>query len=165
MGTWNRLLSLGPAEYLEVIAIDPDAPPPGRPRWFRLDDHRGAPRLSNWIVRTDDLDAALDQAPAGAGRPADLARGDYRWRLALTDDGRLPYDDCFPALIQWQGTAHPARALPDRGCRLAALEIRHPQAAALARALPLADSRIRVIPGPPGLRARVSTPSGEAWLE
>jgi hypothetical protein len=26
MGTHNRLLSLGPGEYLEVIAIDPDAP-------------------------------------------------------------------------------------------------------------------------------------------
>lgn len=38
MGTRNRLLRLGDDVFLEVIAIDPDAPPPGRPRWFGLDD-------------------------------------------------------------------------------------------------------------------------------
>src|SRR5690606_1359383 len=54
MGTHNRLLSLGPTEYLEVIAIDPDAPDPGRPRWFRLDAFAGPPRLSNWVVAVDD---------------------------------------------------------------------------------------------------------------
>ena len=37
MGTHNRLLKIGPREYLEVIAIDPNAPPPARPRWFALD--------------------------------------------------------------------------------------------------------------------------------
>jgi hypothetical protein len=37
MGTHNRLLKLGEGFYLELIAIDPQAPPPGRPRWFGLD--------------------------------------------------------------------------------------------------------------------------------
>ena len=43
MGTHNALLGLG-AIYLEVIAADPDAPAPGRPRWFNLDEFRGPPR-------------------------------------------------------------------------------------------------------------------------
>src|SRR4051794_29994915 len=34
MGTHNVLLRLGPDVYLEVIAIDPAARPPGRVRWF-----------------------------------------------------------------------------------------------------------------------------------
>lgn len=34
MGTHNRLLSLGPGEYLELIAIDPEAPQPAQPRWL-----------------------------------------------------------------------------------------------------------------------------------
>ncbi|MFM2355551.1 MAG: hypothetical protein RLZZ528_1287 [Pseudomonadota bacterium] len=165
MGTHNRLLSLGPEEYLEVIAIDPEAAPPGQPRWFRLDGFSGPPRLTNWIARTDDLAASLAAAPPGAGSPVDLARGDYRWRFGVTADGRLPFDDCFPALIEWQGTAHPATALPDRGCRLRALELHHPQAAALARALPLADRRITILPGAARLRALLSTPAGERWLE
>ena len=163
MGTHNRLLSLGDL-YLEVIAIDPEAPKPGHARWFDLDRFGGPPRLTNWIVRTEDLPAALAVAPVGAGHPVDLARGDYCWRFGVPPDGRLPFDDSFPALIEWQGTAHPARALPDRGCRLSALEIFHPEASALARALPLADARIRVIPGAPGLRALISTPSGDRWL-
>ncbi|MCB2115571.1 MAG: VOC family protein [Rhodobacteraceae bacterium] len=161
MGTHNRLLSLGPGEYLEVIAIDPDAPPPGRPRWFRLDEFAGAPRLTNWIARTEGLDHALAQAPAGAGRAVDLARGDYRWRMGVPDDGRLPFADAFPALIEWQGDRHPAQALPDRGCRLLGLTLTHPDADALRAALPVSDPRITVVTGSvPDLTATLSTPTG-----
>jgi hypothetical protein len=106
MGTHNRLLSLGDL-YLEVIAIDPAAPKPGHPRWFDLDRFQGAPRLTNWICRTDDLDAALAAAPPGTGTATDLQRGDFRWRFAVPATGRLPFDDCHPALIQWQGDLHP----------------------------------------------------------
>ena len=38
MGTHNHLLRLGDAVYLEIVALDPGAPPPGRPRWFGLDE-------------------------------------------------------------------------------------------------------------------------------
>ncbi len=52
MGTHNALLRLGRSAYLEVIAIDPDAPPPSRPRWYGLDDLApDAPaRLATWVV-------------------------------------------------------------------------------------------------------------------
>ena len=89
MGTHNRLLGLGDL-YLEVIAVDPAAPPPGHPRWFRLDQFTGAPRLTNWVVAVDDLEGALAVAPAGAGQAVDLARGDLRWRIAVPPDGTLP---------------------------------------------------------------------------
>ncbi|MEE4111237.1 MAG: VOC family protein, partial [Desulfobacteraceae bacterium] len=38
VGTHNRVLKLGPGQYLEVIAIDPDGRQPKFPRWFNLDD-------------------------------------------------------------------------------------------------------------------------------
>lgn len=166
MGTHNRLLSLGPEEYLEVIAIDPEAAPPGRPRWFRLDRFAGPPRVTNWVLATDDLDAALAAAPEGGGGVATaLERGPYRWRMGVPADGTLPFDDACPALIEWQGGRHPARALPDRGCRLLRLEIAHPRADRLRSALPLADPRISFVAGPKAIRAEIATPHGTWWIE
>lgn len=166
MATHNRLLGLGDL-YLEVIAADPAAPRPAWPRWFDLDRFTGPPRLTNWIAACDDIDAALALAPRGSGLPVQLARGDYRWQMAIPGDGRLPFDGCFPALIQWQGDLHPARALPDSGVRLTRLEIAHPEAAALRKALAgFADPRVQVVPGPAkALRAGFSTPHGTRVLE
>ena len=165
MGTHNRLLSLGDL-YLEVIAIDPAAPKPNYPRWFDLDHFQGPPRLTNWICRTDDLHAALAAAPAGTGTATDLQRGDYRWRFAVPASGRLPFDDCHPALIQWQGDLHPAKSLRDHGIRLTGLRITHPEAPALRAALKgLADPRVSIELGPyHALRATFDTPHGPRSL-
>lgn len=164
MSTHNRLLGLGPSDYLEVIAINPAAPPVAHRRWFRLDEFSGPPRLANWICRVGDLERALAAAPAGAGRAVDLARGDLRWRMGVPGDGRLPFDDCFPALIEWQG-ARPQARLAEAGCRLARLEVSHPDAVALRTLVPLVDGRVQFVPGAPGLRATIATPHGARVLE
>ena len=167
MATHNRLLGLGDL-YLEVIAADPSAPHPAWPRWFDLDRFNGPPRLTNWIAACDDLEAAVAASPPGVGVPVDLQRGDYRWRMAVPADGRLPFDGCFPALIQWQGALHPAAALPDSGVRLTRLEIAHPQAAALRAALAgrLSDKRVVIVAGPAkAMRASFATPNGLRVLE
>ena len=161
MGTHNRLMSLGPGLYLEVIAVDPEAAPPGRARWFDLDRFTGPPRLANWIVRVPDLDAALAAAPEGSGTPLQLQRGDYRWRMAVPADGILPFDNCAPALIEWQ-SANPADALPPSQVRLRTLEVSHP--APLAKHLP-AIPGVTYATGAPGLRAILDTPQGERTLE
>jgi hypothetical protein len=90
MATHNRLLRLGDGEYLEIIAAEPDQPAPAHPRWFRLDSFAGPPRLTNWVVRVDALDAALRAAPPGMGRATELRRGDLRWRIAVPGDGLCP---------------------------------------------------------------------------
>jgi hypothetical protein len=165
MGTHNRLLSLGPGLYLEVIAPDPGLPAPAQPRWFDLDRFAGPARLTHWAARTGDLDAALAAAPPGTGRIHALARDAFRWRVAIPEDGRHPFGGAFPLLIEWQGPAHPADRLTDRGCRLERLTLRHPAAAALRAALEgLADPRIAVEPGGPGLEARIATPAGTRVL-
>ena len=165
MGTHNRLLSLGDL-YLEVIAIDPAAPPPGHARWFDLDRFSGPPRLTNWIVACDDIGAALAAGPSGWGAPLHLSRGDYRWQMAVPGDGVLPFGGLFPALIQWQGPHHPAGALPDAGLRLARLTVTHPKAASLRAALQsLDDPRVEILAGDmPGLSARIDTPRGQVVL-
>lgn len=162
MATHNRLLGLGDL-YLEVIAADPAAPRPAWPRWFDLDRFSGVPRLTNWVARCDDLDAELALSPQGIGVPVALARGDFRWRMAVPGDGILPFDGGFPALIQWQGSAHPAQRLPDAGVRLRQLTLIHPQADALRAALTgrLDDPRVTIEPGPAkAMQAEFSTPHG-----
>ncbi len=141
MGTHNRLASLGPGAYLEILAVDPQAPPPARPRWFSLDDpamrrrlERG-PALLHWVARTGDIDAAAGLAGGLAGEILPLSRGDYRWRIGVAADGRLPAGGAFPTLIQWEGGRHPAAALPESGLRLARLTVRSPVAESLRRRL------------------------------
>lgn len=167
MGTHNRLLSLGDA-YLEVIAVDPAAPAPARARWYGLDRFRGPPRVTNWVARTADLDAALPWAPPGGGAPLEVTRGDLRWRIAVPEDGVLPFGDAFPALIQWRGPDHPARRLPESGCRVARFEIgcADPQAlrAALARYSGGLERFVRGRRPETTLALTVETPAGQVRL-
>lgn len=160
-GTHNALLGLDDGLYLEVIATDPEASAPDCPRWFDLDRFAGAPRLGAWICRTGALEPAIDRFP-GAGKPVALERGALRWRMAVPHDGVLPYDNLFPALIEWQGALHPAASLRPSGCSLARLIVSHPEASAMASALApvLADDRLCFETGSPGLRAEIATPSG-----
>lgn len=163
-GTWNRLLSLGPGLYLEVIAPEPGRAP-RRPRWFGLDRAAG-PRLVAWVARVPDLDRALGAAPPEAGERLDLSRGPFAWSVAVPPDGAPPWGGAFPHLIQWREGGHPGAGLPDRGLRLVALEISHPHAPRLGTLLSdLADPRVTVRPAEaPALRARLTTPIGEVTL-
>lgn len=139
MGTHNRLLSLGPGFYLELIAVDPRAPEPGRARWFGLDKPEtrlsDRPRLIHWVARSDDIlrDAAASVEPLGEIVP--MQRGDFRWRITVPQDGHLPGDGLAPSLIQWDVPVHPAARLTDLGCRLMKLEGFHPRPAAIRKAL------------------------------
>ncbi|WP_099826193.1 VOC family protein [Oceaniglobus indicus] len=163
LGTHNRLLSLGPDLYLEVIAVNPEGRAPGRPRWFDLDRFTGAPRLTNWILRCGDLPSALEQAPDGTGSIIELQRGDLRWRMAVPETGVLPLDGIAPALIEWQDGGHPAGRLPDSGCRLTSLRVCHPDVARISRAYG-AIGRTEMVEGPPALEAVFETPKGRVLL-
>ena len=93
MGTHNRLLRLGPKCYLEVIAVDPAAPAPGRPRWFGLDDAATRariaerPRLVHWVARTNDLATASAACLELPGEILPLSRDSLRWRISVPADG------------------------------------------------------------------------------
>lgn len=167
MGTHNRLLGLGEV-YLEVIAVDPSAEPPARPRWFALDQPatrerlRRGPALIHWVASTDDI-----ERDARAGEIVTASRGEYRWRITVPRDGGLPEDGASPALIQWAGPS-PAAALPDSACRLESLELGHPRAREIEAALRSMGlrqpERIRVVDGGPALAASIRTPRGSARL-
>ena len=129
MGTHNRLLRLGDDVYLEVIAVDPDAPRPERPRWFGLDDSAAVRsawnegrRLRAWVARTGDISGDLAAHPF-LGEAVRASRGDRAWTLSIPADGALPLGGLAPSLIAWGGAGSPAPSMPDVGARLVAFTL------------------------------------------
>ncbi|MCK0096334.1 VOC family protein [Yoonia sp. F2084L] len=160
-GTHNTLLGLADGLYLEVIAKEPGAVPEAGHAWFGLDDFTGPPRLANWLCQTDDLAAALENAPAVVGTAQALTRGDLAWQITVPDDGGLPYQGAFPTLIEWPaGTRHPADRLPQSGVKLLTLKVSHPKADHIAQILDLDDDRVSLTAGSLGFVATFLTPSG-----
>ena len=169
MSTHNRVLNLGGRRFLEVIAVDPQAPPPGRPRWFSLDEPEmierleQGPALIHWVARSDDIERAVRATAAGEAEILSLARGPYRWRMGVPRSGRLAQQGIAPTMIQWDG-AHPCDAAPESGCRLERLVLRHPEAARTLDALRAAGLRgeepVEAREQGAGLEARIRTPKG-----
>lgn len=140
MGTHNALVKLGEQLYLEIIAIDPAGDKPTRKRWFDLDDGNlmadlvDRPRLIHWVARTRDLEFAAKHAGYDPGTILPFARGEYRWRITVPEDGKRPGRGVLPTLIQWE-SSHPADALPESGLALAQLAASHPEPALVRRSL------------------------------
>lgn len=171
MSTHNRLFSITSdvfaKAFFEIIAVDPDAPPPGRARWFGLDnvDLSSGPRLLTFVARTAALDATL-----AAGRDAgfdggralaasrDTPSGLLRWRIAVRDDGTVSCGGALPTLIEW-GEHHPATSMPASGVALRSLVLRGLPAAALD----IAQFTFTDTPGP-ALEAHLQTPRGPVTL-
>ena len=165
MGTHNALLHLGDY-YLEVIAINPDARAPDHPRWFDLDNFAGPPRITNWILRTDDLAAVLAKAPDQIGTPKTLSRGDFNWTVTVPRDGKLPFDGAFAGFIDWGTGIHPAQTLPDIGCRLKSWRVTSPDARELSHALDQLPGEYmpEITQGPLGFMAEIDTSHGVRTL-
>lgn len=136
MGTHNHLSATGENSFVEIIAVEPDAAKPDRPRWFSLDAPATAaqlsqsPRLLTWVVNTTDIDATLSiaaQSGFDAGEAIEMTRGDLRWRIAVRADGALVENGTFPTIIEWPAGAHPASAMTDQGLRVNQINLMHPQ--------------------------------------
>jgi hypothetical protein len=180
MGTHNRLLKLGgeafPEAYLEIIAIDPAAPPPGRPRWFGLDDAQvqarlraEGPQLLHCVARSPQLDMhrwGLMTVGYQPGDPVTLGRdtpqGRLEWDMLLRPDGRPQCGGALPTLMQWRGR-HPTADMPDSGVALRQFELCgfHERARDVLRI-----RGVKVLPAgtAPALRAVLDTPLGEVEL-
>lgn len=150
MGTHNHLIRLGKDEFLEVIAVNPDSPPPSRPRWFGLDQPVKSPRLAHWVLRTDDISGIRPRLPDVLGPAIPLTRGDLAWHLTVPEDGSLPYDGAAPSLLKWANDPLPPTQMKGAGAALTTLTITHPMADELQRSYAphLSDPRINWQTGP-----------------
>jgi glyoxalase-like protein len=175
MGTYNLLLNISsvrfPNAYLELISIDPGAPPPGEPRWFELDDAAlqaalAEPRLVHWGARSNDIGAAfsrLQRAGHDLGRIVAAERmtprGLLRWRITLPAGGRRPAAGAVPLIIEWAGV-HPTDSLPASGVMLESLEV----AGVSAETAALLGPQVTRSDGAAPLSALLSSPRGRVVL-
>ncbi|HET7294946.1 MAG TPA: VOC family protein [Vicinamibacteria bacterium] len=159
-GTRNALFSLGPRQYAELIAPDPEQA--GTKDAYGLADFP-EPRMLMWAASATDIDAmaaARNATPA----PGSRVRPDGRvlsWRtLAIAARPGI-----VPFFIQWDaGTIHPASDSP-AGCTLTALSFEAPDPAAVEVELAAAGISARVTRGPaPRLAATLQTPKGRVTL-
>lgn len=175
MGTHNRLLSVASERfaraYLEIIAIDPDAPPPGRARWFGMDEPAlqdslaQGPRLIHAVLRSPNITMMRWGLINKGYQPGNLCaaeratpQGLLRWQILVRDDGRIDSAGALPTLIAWDGP-HATDAMAASPVRLKALR---------ARELPLTARDVLRWRGPeflaapaPLLEAVFETPLGE----
>ena len=135
MGTHNRLMRLAGGPYLEVIAIDPDASSPGRPRWFTLDREKTKSRFATgpgalcWVAAVSDIETAVRQCGYDCGQITTVTRGDLQWRLTIPDDGSLPAGGVLPSLIEWPEGMHPVASLAETDIHLDTIHLTHPDPA------------------------------------
>lgn len=147
MGTHNLLARMA-AGYLEAIAVDPAAPPPGRARWYGLDKPATQARLAvrprpiAWVLAVEDLDAAAARATWDVGRLIEARRGDLVWRISVPDDGASP-EGVLPTLIEWPeslGRRAPTGRMSLLSRTLGGLKLRHPEPERIAAALASVDA-------------------------
>ena len=173
MSTHNCVMQAGGESFLEIIAIDPEAPPPGRARWFTLDEvgtqNRLAqrPRALCWVVGTDDLDAIVEKSPVDLGEVVHFSRGDRTWRLTVPKDGGLPEAGLLPAFIEWSPGPHPSSGMQDLGVTLESVVLSHPDPDWLASVLKqlAIDHLAEVTEGPRGLSFFLDAPTGRVTLD
>ena len=175
MGTHNRVFTIAsnafPRAYVEIIAIDPSLPAPGRARWFDLDDAglqralAGGPKLVHWVARCDDIAAACAEMGAAGldvGEPRTAERGTLRWQISLRADGHRQLGGAAPALIEWHG-AHPGDALPASGVVLESMCVGGwPDAPAVWLPATIANDSS---PGAAPISVRLSGPRGSVTLD
>ena len=132
MSTHNCVMQSGNESFLELIAVDPDAPAPGRTRWFTLDDPKTTARLAErpralcWVVSTDNLDEIVAAGPVDLGEIVTFVRGERSWRLTVPADGHLPENALLPAFIEWSPGPHPSTGQQNLGVVLNRVQLHHP---------------------------------------
>lgn len=173
MSTHNCVMKAGDLCFMELLAIDPDAPDPGRARWFSMDDPLTRTRIAErpralcWVVSTSDLDSVVAASPVDLGDIVHFSRGDRTWRLTVPKDGHLPGNGLLPAFIEWSPGPHPSAAQQDLDVRLESVRLTHENPASLIATLKAlgVDHLATVSVGPTGIAFELSGPNGTAIVD
>ena len=138
-GTRNALIALGPTAYLEIIAPDPEQPPPKEPRPFGLDGLKES-TLVAWFVKSGDLESLRREAvskgvPLGEVGSGSRRRPDgFELKWKFTDPSARVADGIVPLFIDWGDSPHPALTAT-KGATLVSLRAEHPDVRGVSRKL------------------------------
>ena len=173
MSTHNHVMQSGNESFFELIAINPDAPDPGRARWFTLDDPATQARLADrpralcWVVGTDDLDGVIAASPVDLGEVVLFTRGERSWRLTVPKDGSLPMSGLLPAFIEWSPGPHPSTGQQDLGVTLDKVNLTYPEPDTLTEVLTALQVThlCAVSEGDAALAFDLTTPKGAVTLD
>jgi hypothetical protein len=128
------------------------------------------PALVTWVLRCESLPNACARVP-DLGEILSMSRGDFRWKIAVPEDGSLPWGGVLPAAIQWEPgpdgvSMHPCDRLPESGCELGELRLAHPAAILGTAGLVAMFRELRVVgpidlkPGPVQIAVNIRGPAG-----
>src|SRR5262245_14798871 len=168
-GTRNALIALGPATYLEIIAPDPQQPPPETPRSFGIDGLKKS-RLVAWAAKGVDLERLRNEAARKGARLGNVMSGSRRrpdgvllsW--SYTDPKTVLADGLVPFFIDWGQSPHPAHTAAP-GALLITLRAEHPDAPRVQRLLRDLGLDLPVQSGAtPTLVAIIDSPRGRVEL-
>ncbi|PPR48979.1 MAG: hypothetical protein CFH15_01420 [Alphaproteobacteria bacterium MarineAlpha5_Bin5] len=131
MSTHNKLLKLQSNMYLEVIANNPNADAPSRPRWFSLDELnikekiKNTPRALCWVLEVANLEDTVKKCGYNPGEILQLSRDDLTWKVTIPSDGKLIENGVLPILIEWSNDQHPSKKLNNSNISLNKLTLFH----------------------------------------
>ena len=170
MATHNRLIKLQKSLYLEIIAADPSASLPSSPtrknRWFSLDSNETQKRLSRapqplcWVVAVNDIEKTLMDCGYNPGRIIEMTRGNFSWKITVSENGDLPESGVLPVFIEWPNGKHPTKTMPESNISLEKLTLFHPHPSGIKHILSKLNINgpIKVNPGEPNLQFSLKTP-------
>jgi len=143
LGTWNALASLGPRQYIEIIAPDPAQPGVDTfyvPGLRKLRE----PRFVTWAASGAGLAGPFQASlpvefscePARQGSRVRPDGTKLEWTLAFPKHREQgAFDGALPFVIEWDSyDHHPGKSSPP-GLALRGIRVRHPQSESLRAAL------------------------------
>ncbi|HHM20676.1 MAG TPA: VOC family protein [Bacteroidetes bacterium] len=168
-GTHNALVHLGNNSYLEIIAPDPDNTDFTGQRWMGI-DLIDRPTITRWAVSTNDLDrdraylATIDPQlggiKGGSRKRPDGTKLIWKATVVLPE----PKVEVLPFVIDWKGTDHPARSLP-QVCQLVELRGEHPTPWFIETAIHSLNVGMKMgVADEPAITAIIETPKGRVEL-
>ena len=168
-GTKNAFIALGPNSFLEIVAPDPDQPPPKDPRPF----FKGLmeSKLVRWFISTRDIGHDRDEAVSKGVPYGEVKRGSRQrpdgvhvsWRF--TDPSKPVADGVVPFIIDWGDAPHPSQTAV-KGATLISLRAEHPDPRYAKRLMGALGLKLSVKRGDrPALIATIEGPRGRVELK